>query len=390
MGWIAGRVTRPAERKTNMNDWISKVPVYQPGRPIEEVARELGFDDVDEIIKVASNENELGPSPKAIEAMNASAAEMHRYPDGGGFYLKRRLAEKLDVRPENLILGNGSNEVIEFLGHACLSEGTNLVMSQSAFIVYLLVSRLFNAETTMVPMKEGLVHDLDAMLEAITPETRIVAVCNPNNPTGTINTPAEIETFISKLPDHVLAVFDEAYFELVPDDMKSDIVKYIREGRKNVMVLRTFSKAYGLAGLRIGYGIAHPEVIETLTHVRQPFNANAMAQAAALAALDDEEHLASSREMVFQGLELFAEKLPTIKSRRSGAEADGNGLEFVPSFANFILVKTGNGAEMFAELQKRKVIVRPMAGYGLSDWIRITIGTPEQNERVLAALADVV
>lgn len=362
------------------NEWISDVPVYQPGKPITEVARELGFDDVEEIIKVASNENELGPSPKALEAMNAAAGEMHRYPDGGGFYLKRKLAEKLGVNPENLILGNGSNEVIEFLGHAYLATGTNLVMSESAFIVYLLVSRLFNAETTMVPMKDGLVHDLDAMLAAITPETRIVAVCNPNNPTGTINTPEEIEAFIKKLPDHVLAVFDEAYFELVPDEMQTDIISHIRKGRKNIMVLRTFSKAYGLAGLRIGYGIAHPEVIETLTHIRQPFNANAMAQAAALAALDDEEHLAKSREMVFQGLKLFAEKLPTI----------GNGLEFVPSFANFILVKTGNGAEVFAELQKRKVIVRPMAGYGLPDWIRITIGTPEQNERVLAALAEVV
>lgn len=373
-----------------LNEWIPNVPVYQPGKPITEVARELGFDEFDGIIKVASNENELGPSPKALEAMAAQAAEMHRYPDGGGFYLKRKLAEKLNVQPENLILGNGSNEVIEFLGHAYLAEGTRLVMSQSAFIVYLLVSHLFNAETTRVPMKEGLVHDLDAMLDAITPETRIIAVCTPNNPTGTINTPEEIESFISKLPDHVLAVFDEAYFELVPDEMKSDIVKHIRAGRKNIMVLRTFSKAYGLAGLRIGYGIAHEEVIGTLNHVRQPFNANAMAQAAALAALDDDAHLAKTREMGFQGLELFAEKLPTIKSRRSGAAADGNGLEFIPSFANFILVKTGNGAEVFAELQKRKVIVRPMAGYGLPDWVRITIGTKEQNERVLAALAEVV
>lgn len=362
------------------NEWIPNVPVYQPGRPITEVARELGFDDVDEIIKVASNENELGPSPKALEAMAAQASEMHRYPDGGGFYLKRKLAEKLDVQPENLILGNGSNELIEFLGHAYLAKGANLVMSQSAFIVYLLVSRLFNAETTLVPMKEGLVHDLDAMLAAITPEARIVAVCNPNNPTGTINTPEETENFISKLPDHVLAVFDEAYFELVPDEMKSDIIKHIREGRKNVMVLRTFSKAYGLAGLRIGYGIAHEDVISTLNHVRQPFNANAMAQAAALAALDDEEHIAATRELVFQGLELFAEKLPTI----------GNGLEFVPSYGNFILVKTGDGVETFAGLQKRKVIVRPMAGYGLPDWVRITIGTQEQNERVLAALAEVL
>ena len=363
----------------NANAWISRVPVYQPGKPITEVARELGFDDIDDIIKVASNENELGPSPKALEAMSAAAGEMHRYPDGGGFYLKHRLSEKLGIAPENLMLGNGSNELIEFLGHAYLAPGVNLVMSECVFVVYRLVSALFNAEVIAVPMKK-FTHDLDAMLAAITPETRIIAICNPNNPTGTMNTPDEIKAFIQKLPDSVLAVFDEAYFELVPDGMKSDLVQYIRDGQKNIMVLRTFSKAYGLAGLRIGYGIAHPEVIAELNHVRQPFNANAMAQAAALAALDDDDHMAKTREMVFEGLALFSEKLPAI----------GNGLEFVPSYGNFILVKTGRGIEKFVELQKRKVIVRPMAGYGLPDWVRITIGTREQNERVLHALAEVV
>ena len=361
------------------NEWIPKVPVYQPGKPIEEVARELGFDDLNEIIKVASNENELGPSPRALEAMAAAAADMHRYPDGGGFYLRGKLAEKLGVDPSQLILGNGSNELIEFLGHAYLSRDANLVMADGAFVVYRLVSMLFNAEVVAVPMTH-FTHDLNAMLSAITPQTRIVAICNPNNPSGTVLPPADIDAFIEKLPDHVLAVFDEAYFELAPEEMQADVIRHIRAGRKNVMVLRTFSKAYGLAGLRIGYGVAHPEVIETLNHVRQPFNANAMAQAAALAALDDDEHIAKTREMVFQGLEFFAEKLPTI----------GNGLDYVPSAANFLLVKTGRGAEVFAELQKRKVIVRPMAGYGLPDWVRITIGTPEQNQKTLAALRDVV
>lgn len=361
------------------NEWIPKVPVYQPGKPIAEVARELGFDSVDDIIKVASNENELGPSPKALEAMIAEAGEMHRYPDGGGFYLRNKLASTLDVDPSNLILGNGSNELIEFLGHAYLAPGTNLVMADCAFVVYRLVSMLFDAETIAVSMT-AFTHDLDAMLAAITPDTRIVAICNPNNPTGTIVPPADIDAFVEKLPDHVLAVFDEAYFELAPDAMQADVIRHIRAGRKNVMVLRTFSKAYGLAGIRIGYGVAHPDVIETLNHIRQPFNANAMAQSAALAALDDDEHIANTRDMVFQGLELFAEKLPTI----------GRGLEFVPSTANFILVKTGRGAEVFAELQKRKVIVRPMGGYGLPDWVRITIGTPEQNAKTLAALAEVV
>ncbi len=363
-----------------MNEWISSVPVYEPGKPITEVARELGFDDAAEIIKVASNENELGPSPKALKAMAAAAGEMHRYPDGGGFYLKQKLAEKLGVQPENMMLGNGSNELIEFLGHVYLQPGTHLVMSECAFVVYRLVAALFNAEAVAVPMKD-FAHDLDAMLAAIMPETRMVVVCNPNNPTGTISRPEEIEAFLKKLPDHVLAVFDEAYFELVPEAAKADLLKHIRAGRKNLIVLRTFSKAYGLAGLRIGYAVANEELISILNHARQPFNVNAMAQAAALAALDDDEHIAQTREMVFQGLELFAEKLPTLGK---------SGLEFVPSFANFILVKTGNGRDVFNELQKRKVIVRPMNGYGLPDWIRITIGTLEQNEAVLTALRDIL
>ncbi len=359
------------------NEWIPRVPVYEPGKPMDEVARELGFDDVADIIKVASNENELGPSPKAMAAMAAAASEMHRYPDGGGFHLKQKLAAKLDIQPENILLGNGSNELIEFLGHVYLQPGTNLVMSECAFVVYRLVAALFNAETIAAPMKD-FTHDLDAMLAAITPETRMVIVCNPNNPTGTINTPEQIEAFLKKLPDPVLAVFDEAYFELVPDHAKADLLKHIRAGRKNVMILRTFSKAYGLAGLRIGYAVANEELNATLNHARQPFNVNAMALAAALAALDDDDHIARTRDMVFQGLELFSEKLPRL------------GIEFVPSYANFILVKTGKGSEVFTELQKRKVIVRPMTGYGLPDWIRITIGTPEQNQKVLSALSAVL
>jgi histidinol-phosphate aminotransferase len=360
-----------------MNEWISSVPVYEPGKPLEEVARELGFDDVADIIKVASNENELGPSPKAIEAMNAASAEMHRYPDGGAFYLKEKLSGKLGVQPGNVLFGNGSNELIEFLGHVFLDSNTNLVMSECAFVVYRLVAALFNAQAIVAPMKI-FTHDLDAMLAAITPETRMVVVCNPNNPTGTIVSPEQIDAFLAKLPAHVIAVFDEAYFELMPEEQKPDLISKIKAGRENLIVLRTFSKAYGLAGLRIGYAIGYEKLIEALNHARQPFNVNAMAQAAALAALDDDEHIAKTRDVNFQGLELFAEKLPVL------------GIEFVPSFANFVLVKTGNGREVFNELQKRKVIVRPMAGYGLPDWIRITVGTPEQNQKVLAALKEIL
>jgi histidinol-phosphate aminotransferase len=359
------------------NEWISSVPVYEPGRPIEEVARELGFADVSEIIKVASNENELGPSPKAMKAMAAAATDMHRYPDGGCFYLKGRLSAKLGVKPQNLLFGNGSNELIEFLGHVLLGPKTNLVMSEGAFVVYRLVAKLFNAQVIAAPMKK-FAHDLDALLAAVTPETRMVIICNPNNPTGTIVSSAKIKVFLKKLPAHVLAVFDEAYFEYMPDDKKPDLIKEIQKGRENVIVLRTFSKAYGLAGLRIGYAVGHENLIASLNRVRQPFNVNAMALAAALAAIDDDRHLEKTRKTIFQGLELFAKNFPTI----------GAGLEFVPSYANFILVKTGNGREVFKELQKRKIIVRPMDGYGLPDWIRITVGTPAQNRAVLKALRE--
>lgn len=361
------------------NSWIEAVPVYEPGKPIEEVARELGFADVSEIIKVASNENELGPSPKAMKVMAAAVTEMHRYPDGGSFYLKDKLSAKLGIKPQNLLFGNGSNELIEFLGHVVLGPGTNLVMSEGAFVVYRLVAKLFNAQVIATPMKK-FVHDLDAMLAAITPETRMVIICNPNNPTGTIVSSAKIKAFLKKLPANVLAVFDEAYLEYMPDDKKPDLIKEIQKGRENIIVLRTFSKAYGLAGLRIGYGVAHEKLIALLNRVRQPFNVNAMALAAALAALDDDKHLAKTRKTNFQGLELFAQKLPSI----------GTGLEFVPSYANFILVKTGNGRDVFTELQKLKIIVRPMNGYGLPEWIRITIGTPAQNRAVLKALKEVL
>ncbi len=359
------------------NKWIETLPVYEPGKPIEEVARELGFADISEIIKVASNENELGPSPKAMKAMAAATMEMHRYPDGGCFYLKEKLAGKLGVKPQNLLFGNGSNELIEFLGHVYLGAGTNLVMSEGAFVVYRLVAMLFNAKAIATPMKK-FAHDLDAMLAAVTPETRMVIICNPNNPTGTIVTTAKIKAFLKKLPANVLAVFDEAYFEFMPDAQKPDLIKEIQKGRENVIVLRTFSKAYGLAGLRIGYAVGHENLIGLLNRVRQPFNVNSMALTAAFAALDDDKHLEKTRKTNFQGLELFASSFSAL------------GLDYVPSYANFILVKTGNGRQVFGELQKKKVIVRPMDGYGLPEWIRITVGTPAQNRAVLKALKEVL
>ena len=356
-------------------DYVSDLKVYEPGKPIEEVARELGFDDVADILKVASNENELGPSPMAVEAMREAIPEMHRYPDGGAFYLKRALAEHLSVAPENLLFGCGSNELIVFLCHVFMEKGKNLVMGAEAFAVYFLANALYQGETLRVPMPDH-VHDLDAMRAAITPDTRLVAICNPNNPTGTMVAPAAIDAFIENLPDHVVAIFDEAYFEVMPDAMKPDVLKHIRAGKKNIIVLRTFSKAYGLAGLRIGYAVAHPELINLLNKVRQPFNVNLMAQAAARAALNDVTHIVETREMFFEGLAFFERELPKL------------GVEVVPSGANFVLIKTGNGRAVFQELQKRKVIVRPMDPYGLPDHVRVTIGTPRQNEATLAALKE--
>lgn len=358
-------------------EWISDLRVYEPGKPIEEVARELGFDDISEIIKVASNENELGPSPMAIEAMQEAVSEMHRYPDGGAFYLKKKLAGVLNLAPENLLFGCGSNELIVFLCHVFLQKGTNLVMGESAFAVYFLAASMYQGDVIRVPMPEH-IHDLDAMLAAITPETRLVAVCNPNNPTGTIVAPEVVDAFVEKLPDHVVAILDEAYFEVMPEEMKPDLLKHIRAGRENIIVLRTFSKAYGLAGLRIGYAIGHPELIERLNKVRQPFNVNAMAQAAAIAALDDIPHLVETREVVSQGLDFFTRELPKL------------GLEVVPSAANFIMVKTGHGRAVFEKLQQLKVIVRPMDPYGLPEYIRITIGTPRQNRMILNALKEIM
>lgn len=352
--------------------WIEGLMCYEPGRPIEEVARELGFSSADEIHKLASNENALGPSSKAIEAMRGAVETMHLYPDGGAFYLKQAMARRLDVEPGNLCFGNGSNELIELLGHVFLGPDTRVVMSQGAFIIYKLVASMLRAETTMTPMVD-FTHDLDAMLAAITPETKLVFVANPNNPTGTMVDTDALYRFMDRVPDHVAVVLDEAYIEILPPEQQPDTLRYVREGRK-VFLLRTFSKVYGLAGLRIGYAIAPTEGIGLLNRVRQPFNVNAMALAAALAALEDEAFVKHTREVVETGL----------RSLERGFEAMG--LEYVPSVTNFILVKVGDGVGVTQALQRLKVIVRPMAGYGLPEYVRVTVGTEAQNRDFLEAL----
>jgi histidinol-phosphate aminotransferase len=354
-----------------LNPFLKTLPTYQPGRPIEEVARELNL-PADSIIKVASNENPFGPSPLAIAAMQKALPGLNLYPDGNAFYLKQKLAEKLGVETSNLILGNGSNEIIEFVAHALLAPGADVIVSQFCFAIYPIVAKMFGANVITVPAKEyG--HDLPAMLKAITNRTRIVFVANPNNPTGTLAPREDVIQFVNDVPDDVLLVMDEAYIEFLSDAV--DLVPLIRLGaRKNLILMRTFSKIYGLAGLRIGYGIANAELVSALEKVRQPFNINLLAQTAALAALDDDEHVRKTRSNNFGGLQFFEKAFRSLK------------LEFVPSSANFILVRVGDGKKVFEAMQKLGVITRPMGGYQLPEWIRISIGTPQENERSLNAL----
>lgn len=358
-----------------LNPSLAGLPVYQPGRPIEEVARELGL-PADHFIKLASNENPLGPSRLALAAMRQAIGKLNLYPDGNAFYLKQKLAAKLGLTPANLVLGNGSNEIIELIGHALLSPGAEVVVSQYCFAVYPIVTALFGAKLVTVPAKDyG--HDLDAMLAAITPDTRVVFVANPNNPTGTRVRREALARFVNAVPPNVLLALDEAYIEFLDDAL--DLLPEIRAGqRPNLLLMRTFSKIYGLAGLRIGYGLGHPDFVAALEKIRQPFNINAIAQAGALAALDDIAHVEKTRRINARGLNLLARTFRKLN------------MEFIPSAANFILVRVGDGQRVFTEMQKLGVIVRPMGGYLLPEWIRISVGTPKENQRCLAALQTVL
>ena len=355
------------------NRQLRDLAVYEAGKPIEETARELGVTP-DAIVKLASNENPLGPSPKAIEAMRAALENAHLYPNGGGFYLCKAIAAKLDLAPENIILGNGSNEVIEFVGHAFLNPGDDVIVSQYAFIVYKLLATCFGARTIETPSRDYQ-QDLEAMLNAVTPKTRLIFVPNPNNPTGTLISQRKIDSFMSRVPKNIVIVFDEAYFEFLDDP--PDTLRYVREGQ-NVIVLRTFSKIHGLAGLRIGYGIAPPDLVEVLHKTRQPFNVNSIAHAGALAALNDDAHQRETKRVVDQGRAYLQEKLVEMK------------IQFVPCVANFVMVNVGDGPAVFKKLLKRKIIVRPLKGYGLPEWVRISVGTMTENEKCIAALREVI
>lgn len=349
--------------------WLRDLVAYEPGKPIEDVARELGIEP-SSIVKLASNENPLGPSPKALDAMHACLERGHFYPDGGGYYLREAIGERCGLKRENVILGCGSNEVIEFIGHAFLKPGDEIVTAEHAFVVYKLMATLFGARTVEVP-DPGFKHDLEAMLAAITPATREVFIANPNNPTGTLVSQEEIDRFMDKVPDHVVVVFDEAYFEFL--DNPPDTLKFVRDGR-NVVVLRTFSKIQGLANLRIGYGLANPDLISVLQKTRQPFNANGIAQAGALAGLLDQEHQDKTKRITDEGRAYFHESFAKLQ------------LEFIPSHANFVLVKVGDGKAVFNALMKQGIIIRDMAAYKLPQWVRVSVGTMDQNRRFISAL----
>ncbi|MGA0899702.1 MAG: histidinol-phosphate transaminase [Luteolibacter sp.] len=361
--------------ESHANRFICDLVAYEPGKPIEETARELGLKP-EQIVKVASNENPLGPSPLAVKAIEKAAKDAHIYPDGGGYMLRQAIADKYALSMDHVVLGNGSNEIIELLCHTFLNRDAELIAAEHAFVVYKLMATLFGAKYVEVAAPD-FIHDLDGMADAITDNTRLVFIANPNNPTGTMVDQQSIDRFMERLPDHVVAVFDEAYHEF-PDN-PPDVLKYVREGR-NVCVLRTFSKIHGLAALRIGYGLAPAHLAGLLQKARQPFNTNALAQAGALAALADEQHIQQTRRVNQQGLGYLCEALTQ------------RGIEWVPSFANFLLIKCGHGDDVFKNMLKQGVIVRAMSSYKLPDWIRVSIGTPEENKRVLevfdAVLAD--
>jgi histidinol-phosphate aminotransferase len=355
------------------NPQLRDLGVYEPGKPIEETARELGVDPAT-IIKLASNENPLGPSPEALRAMRTALENAHLYPDGSGFYLRKAIAAKLAVEPENIILGNGSNEVIEFLGHAFLNAGDDVITCQYAFIVYKLLATAFAVRTIETPSPDYK-QNLDATLAAITAKTRVIFIPNPNNPTGTLISQRAIDSFMSRVPESIVVVFDEAYFEFLKDP--PDTVKFVREGR-NVVVLRTFSKIHGLAGLRIGYAIAPGEMIEVLHKTRQPFNVNSIAHDGAIAALDDEAHLIETRRVIDEGRAYLEEQLTEMRIR------------FVPAVANFLMVNVGDGCAVFHKLLQRKIIVRPLKGYALPEWVRISVGNMEHNRQLIAVLREIV
>jgi histidinol-phosphate aminotransferase len=356
------------------NDHILGIAPYEPGKPIEELERELGLTDV---IKLASNENPLGPSERVLKAITEALPHLNRYPDGSGYYLRHALADRHGVSADHIILGNGSNDLIELVVRAFLRPGEEAVIPHPSFVVYPMIVQAAGGIRVVVTLKEHRL-DLEAMARAITPMTKLVFIANPNNPTATIVTADEVDSFITRVPPKVIVMFDEAYVEFAQGPDFPDAVAYLRQGRK-VVVLRTFSKAASLAGLRVGYALADPDCVALLNRIRQPFNVNALAQAAALAALGDESHVLECLRMIEAGRHYLYDEFGSM------------GLKYTPSRANFILVDVGrSGTDVFNWLLKEGVIVRPMTSFGMDSCLRVTVGTPEENRRLVKALKKVL
>lgn len=357
--------------------YIRSIMPYQPGKPISELAREMGLPESD-IVKLASNENPLGASPRVLAAIENVMMEIARYPDGNGFRLKTALAQKYGVAMNQIVLGNGSNDLLEFAARAFLTPGTSAVYSRHAFAVYPLVTQAVGARGIEAPARD-FGHDADALLEAIarasesdTP-TRILFIANPNNPTGTLLAPGELLGLIERVPRNVLVVLDEAYYEFLPDELKPDSIAWLSKF-PNLLVARTFSKAYGLAGLRVGYGLASPEVADLLNRVRQPFNVNSLAQAAAVAAMEDTAFLDECLAINRAGMAQLTEGCKRL------------GLAYIPSFGNFVAVRVGDAAAVNRSLLAQGVIVRPVANYGLPEHLRVSVGLEGENKVFLQAL----
>ena len=351
--------------------YIRAIAPYQPGKPIAELARELGLAE-DGIVKLASNENPLGPSPKALDAVRAALPDIARYPDGNGFELKAALADRYGVAREQIVLGNGSNDLLEFAARAFLVPGASALYAQHAFAVYPLVTQAVGARGIEVPARD-FGHDLKAMLDAIEEDTRVVFIANPNNPTGTLLSAEALLDFLEQVPRSVLVVLDEAYTEYLPDDMRPDSIGWLKRF-PNLLVTRTFSKAYGLAGLRVGFALSHPAVADMLNRVRQPFNVNSLAQVAAAAALRDDAFLQQSYQLNRQGMEQITAGFKRL------------GIGYIPSYGNFVSFRIGNATAMYQSLLGKGVIVRPVANYGMPEYLRVSIGLETENAKFLQAL----
>jgi histidinol-phosphate aminotransferase len=356
-------------------EYVRRIAPYIPGKPVEELAREYGLAERD-IVKLASNENPRGPSPRVRQAIADAVSGITRYPDGNGFALKTALAARFGVEREQVVLGNGSNDILELATQAFLRPGDEAVYSQHAFAVYPLATQARGATGVVAPARK-LGHDLEAMRAAITARTRIVFVANPNNPTGTWLAPEAMRSFVASVPRDVLIVLDEAYNEYLPPSHQVDTASWIAT-HPNLVVSRTFSKAYGLAGLRVGYGLMDIAVADMLNRVRQPFNVNSVAQAAALAALADNEYVEESARLNLAGLEQLMHGL------------DALGIGYVPSHGNFLLVRIGDAATIYDRLLRKGVIVRPVANYGLPEHLRVTVGLEEENARFLSSLREAI